>query len=67
MDKQGCRIHEVMTEIHSIPGIRIDHDLHDFAAEIMLQHGRIEMWATMGSLEEKYAWLKRMHVRTKQN
>ena len=43
------------------------HDLHDFATEIMLQLGRREMWATMGSLEEKYDWLKRMRVRAKQN
>uniref|UniRef100_A0A6N2LP41 Uncharacterized protein n=1 Tax=Salix viminalis TaxID=40686 RepID=A0A6N2LP41_SALVM len=45
-----CSIHEVMAKIHSIPEIRTDHDLHDFAAEIMLQCRR-EMWATMGSLQ----------------
>ena len=67
MDKQGYSIHEMMDEIHSIPGIRADHDLHDFAAEIMLQRKRREMCATMGSLDEKYAWLKRMHRRIKQN
>uniref|UniRef100_A0A6N2MP07 Myb/SANT-like domain-containing protein n=1 Tax=Salix viminalis TaxID=40686 RepID=A0A6N2MP07_SALVM len=32
MDKQVCNIHEVMDEIHSIPGIHADHDLYDFAA-----------------------------------
>ena len=67
MDKPGCSIHEVMTEIHSILGIHADHDLHDFTTEIMLQCRRREMWATIGSLEEKYDWLKRMDARTKQN
>lgn len=54
MDKQGCSIHKMMIVIHSIPGIRADHDLHDFTAEIMLQHRKRKMWAIMGSLEEQY-------------
>uniref|UniRef100_A0A6N2KT01 Myb/SANT-like domain-containing protein n=1 Tax=Salix viminalis TaxID=40686 RepID=A0A6N2KT01_SALVM len=62
MDKQGCSIHEVMAEIHSIPGIRADIDFHDFALECMLQRRRREMWATMGSLEENYDWMKQMHT-----
>ena len=67
MDKPGCSITEVMTEIHSIPGIRDDHDFHDYVVEIMLQRRRREMWAAMGTIEEKYDWLKRMYARTKKN
>ncbi|KAG5223780.1 L10-interacting MYB domain-containing protein [Salix suchowensis] len=67
MDKQGCSINEVMTEIHYIPGIRDDHDFHDYVVEIMLQRRRREMWHAMGTLEEKYDWLKRLFARTKKN
>uniref|UniRef100_A0A6N2LP81 Uncharacterized protein n=1 Tax=Salix viminalis TaxID=40686 RepID=A0A6N2LP81_SALVM len=50
MDKQGCSIHEVMAEIHSIPGIHADHDLHDFATKIMIQCRRREMWGCCSSV-----------------
>uniref|UniRef100_A0A6N2KAF3 Uncharacterized protein n=1 Tax=Salix viminalis TaxID=40686 RepID=A0A6N2KAF3_SALVM len=53
MDHEGCSIHEVMAELHSIPGISVDDEFHDFASEFLLQRRRREMWTTMGSLEEK--------------
>jgi hypothetical protein len=36
MDRQGCSIHEVTTELHSIPGVLIDDDFHDFAAKYLI-------------------------------
>ncbi|KAG5252433.1 L10-interacting MYB domain-containing protein [Salix suchowensis] len=67
MDHKGCSICEVMIELHSIPGILVDNEFHDFASEFLLQQRRREMSATMRSLEEKLEWLKRMHRRSKQN
>ncbi|XP_073263649.1 uncharacterized protein [Populus alba] len=33
MDREGCSIPEVMAELHSIPGVSIEDDFHDFATE----------------------------------
>lgn len=67
MDHKGCSICEVMIELHSILGVSVDDEFHDFASEFLLQQRRREMWDTMGSLEEKLKWLKRMDGRSKQN
>uniref|UniRef100_A0A6N2NLQ5 Uncharacterized protein n=1 Tax=Salix viminalis TaxID=40686 RepID=A0A6N2NLQ5_SALVM len=43
MDHEGCSIHEVMAELHSIPGISVDDEFHDFASEFLLQRRRREI------------------------
>ena len=35
MDREGCSILEVMVELHSIPGVLIEDDFHDFATEYL--------------------------------
>jgi len=35
VDQQGCSIPEVMDELHSIPGVSIDDDFHDFATKYL--------------------------------
>jgi hypothetical protein len=65
MDRQGCSIPEVMAELHSIPGVSIDYDFHDFATEYLSLRRKREMWSSMGGLEEKLKWLKRMYARSK--
>ncbi|KAL9353427.1 hypothetical protein Peur_056107 [Populus x canadensis] len=64
MDRQGCSIPEVMAELHSIPGVSIDDDFYDFATEYLSLRRKREMWSSMGGLEEKLKWLKRMYARS---
>uniref|UniRef100_A0A6N2N4J4 Uncharacterized protein n=1 Tax=Salix viminalis TaxID=40686 RepID=A0A6N2N4J4_SALVM len=40
MVHQGCSIHEVMAKLHSIPGVLVDDDFHDFASEFLLPYKR---------------------------
>ena len=35
MDREGCSIHEVMVELHSIPRVSIEDEFHDFATEYL--------------------------------
>ncbi|XP_011016448.1 PREDICTED: uncharacterized protein LOC105119946 [Populus euphratica] len=35
MDREGCSIREVMTELHSIPRVSIEDEFHDFATEYL--------------------------------
>lgn len=65
MDRQGCSIPEVMAELHSIPKISFEDDFHDFATEYLSSRRKREMWSSMGGLEEKLKWLKRMYARSK--
>ena len=65
MDRQGCSIPEVMAELHSIPEVSIEDDFHDFATEYLSLRRKREMWSSMGGLEEKLKWLKRMYARSK--
>jgi hypothetical protein len=65
MDRQGCSIPEVMTELHSIPEVLIDDDFHDFAKEYLSLRRKRKMSSSMGGLEEKLKWLKRMYARSK--
>jgi hypothetical protein len=54
-----------MAELHSIPGVSIDDDFHDFATEYLSLRRKREIWSSMGGLEEKLKWLKRMYARSK--
>jgi len=67
MDRQGYSIPEVMVELHSISRVSIDDDLHDFAIEYLSLRRKREMWSSMGGLEKKLKWLKRMYARSKRD
>eukprot|EP00258_Populus_trichocarpa_P044324 XP_024460343.1 L10-interacting MYB domain-containing protein [Populus trichocarpa] len=65
MDREGCSIREVMAELHSIPGVSIEDEFHDFATEYLNLRRKREMWASMGDKQQKLRWLQRMYARTK--
>jgi len=65
LDREGCSIREVMAELHSIPGVSIEDEFHDFATEYLSLRRKREMWASMGDKEQKLRWLQRMYARTK--
>jgi hypothetical protein len=65
MDREGCSIREVMDELHSIPGVSIEDEFHDFATEYLSLRRKREMWASMGDKQQKLRWLQRMYARTK--
>ena len=65
MDREGCSIREVMVELHSIPGVSIEDEFHDFATEYLSLRRKREMWASMGDKQQKLRWLKRMYACTK--
>ena len=48
MDREGCSIREVMDELHSIPGVSIEDEFHDFATEYLSLRRKREIWANMG-------------------
>ncbi|KAJ6936708.1 L10-interacting MYB domain-containing protein-like isoform X2 [Populus alba x Populus x berolinensis] len=64
-DREGCSIREVMTELHSHEGVHIGDDFHGFATEILGLRRNREMWQTMGNIENKIKWLRRMYTRRK--
>jgi hypothetical protein len=39
---------EVMAELHSIPGVSIEDEFHDFAMEYLSLRRKREIWANMG-------------------
>ena len=53
LDREGCSIREVMAELHSIPGVSIEDEFHDFATEYLSLRRKREMWASMGDKEQK--------------
>jgi len=65
MDREGCSICEVMAELHSIPGVSIEDEFHDFATEYLSLRRKREMWASMGDKQQKLRWLQRMYAYTK--
>ena len=65
MDREGCSIRKVMAELHSIPGVSIEDEFHDFAMKYLSLRRKREMWASMGDKQYKLRWLQRMHARTK--
>ncbi|KAI5556792.1 hypothetical protein BDE02_18G058800 [Populus trichocarpa] len=65
LDREGCSIREVMAELHSIPGVSIEDEFHDFATEYLSLRRKREMWDSMGDKEQKLRWLQRMYARTK--
>ena len=65
MDREGCSIPEVMAELHSIPGVSIEDDFHDFVTEFLISRRKREMQASMGDKQQKLRWLQRMYARTK--
>ncbi|XP_034912173.1 uncharacterized protein [Populus alba] len=65
MDREGCSIPEVMAELHSIPGVSVDDDFHDFATEYLSLRRKREMWSSMGDMQQKFRWLQRMYERSK--
>ena len=64
-DREGCSIHEVMTELHSIEVVHIGDDFHGFATEFLGLRRNREMWQTMGNIENKMKWLQIMYTRRK--
>jgi len=58
LDRDGCSICEVMAELHSIPGVSIEDEFHDFATEYLSLRRKREMWASMGDKEQKLRWLQ---------
>ncbi|PNT56413.2 hypothetical protein POPTR_001G238000v4 [Populus trichocarpa] len=58
LDRDGCSIREVMAELHSIPGVSIEDEFHDFATEYLSLRRKREMWASMGDKEQKLRWLQ---------
>jgi len=44
IDRKGCSILEVMAELHSIPGVTIEDDFHDFVTEYLSLKRKREMW-----------------------
>nr|XP_034907417.1 uncharacterized protein LOC118043511 [Populus alba] len=65
LDREGCSIPEVIAELHSIPGVSIEDDFHDFTTEFLISRRKREMWASMGDKQQKLRWLQRMYARTK--
>ncbi|KAI5589047.1 hypothetical protein BDE02_05G135300 [Populus trichocarpa] len=53
LDHEGCSIREVIAELHSIPGVSIEDEFHDFAIEYLSLRRKREMWASMGDKEQK--------------
>ncbi|XP_061958705.1 uncharacterized protein LOC133679969 [Populus nigra] len=51
LDREGCSIREVMDELHSIPGVSIEDEFHDFAIEYLSLRRKREMRASMGDKE----------------
>ena len=64
MDREGCSIHEVMAELHSIPRVSIEDEFHDFATEYLSLRRKREMWASTGDKQQKLRWLQRMYARS---
>ena len=58
LDREGCSIREVMDELHSIPGVSIEDEFHDFATEYLSLRRKREMWASMGDKQQKLRWLQ---------
>uniref|UniRef100_A0A2K2C2N0 Myb/SANT-like domain-containing protein n=1 Tax=Populus trichocarpa TaxID=3694 RepID=A0A2K2C2N0_POPTR len=58
LDREGCSIREVMAELHSIPGVSIEDEFHDFATKYLSLRRKREMWASMGDKEQKLRWLQ---------
>jgi len=57
MDCKGCSIREVIAELHSILGVSIEDEFHDFATEYLSLRRKREMWASMGDKQQKLRWL----------
>jgi hypothetical protein len=62
-DNIGCSVREVMAEVHSIPGIDFGDDFYCFATEYLSNRTKREMWASIGDIDRKYQWLKKMYQR----
>jgi hypothetical protein len=58
MNREGYSIHEVMAELHSIPGVSIEDEFHNFATEYLSLRRKKEMWASMGDKQQKLRWLQ---------
>ena len=62
MDRSCCSIPRVMVELHSICGVSVDDDFHDFTTEYQGLQRKRKMWYSIGSLEQKLKWLQRMYA-----
>jgi hypothetical protein len=58
MDREGCSIRKVMVELHSIPGVSIEDEFHDFVTKYISLRRKREMWASMGDKQHKLRWLQ---------
>jgi hypothetical protein len=65
MDKKWCSISVVMIEIHSIPGVLIEDDFHDFATKYLSLRRKREMWSSMRDLKNNLKWINRMYALSK--
>jgi len=50
-DKKGCRIEEVMKELHSIDEVQFGSELHIFSIEFFCLRSKREMWAPMRDID----------------
>ncbi|KAG6792899.1 hypothetical protein POTOM_002061 [Populus tomentosa] len=62
MDREGCSIRKVMAELHSILGVSIEDEFHDFVTEYLSLRKKREMWASMGDKQQKLRWLQRIYA-----
>ncbi|KAG6764812.1 hypothetical protein POTOM_032299 [Populus tomentosa] len=53
IDCEGCSIREVMAELHSILGVSIEDEFHNFVMEYLSLRRKREMWASMSDKEQK--------------
>jgi hypothetical protein len=54
-----------MIEIHSIPGVLIEDDFHDFATKYLSLRRKREMWSSMRDLKNNLKWINRMYALSK--
>ena len=48
MNRKGCSIREVMDELHSILGVSIKDQFHNFATKYLSLRRKGDMWTNMG-------------------
>jgi hypothetical protein len=55
----------VRAELHSIPGVSIEDEFHDFATGYLSLRRKREIWASIGDKQQKLRWLQKMYARSK--
>ena len=54
-----------MVWLHSILGVSVDDDFHDFAIEYLGLRRKREMGYSIGSTEQKLKWLQRIYAQSR--